>query len=300
MAEVSGISILVAVYNYSIAPLADNLILQMKQLAIPCELLLLDDCSTDENTTKENKQLAKKIEVSYEVLPKNIGRAAIRNRLAEKAQFSHLLFIDVDSKVPTKQYLENYLRKCTEAKVLVGGTIYEKSFRSVHSLRHKYGKQREELSATIRNKNPYDTITLNNLLVEKEIYLRYPLDEQLTQYGHEDTKFGYVLSQNTITLLHIDNPVYHIGLEENRIFLNKSKQAVENFAILVQQGYGKNSKLYTTFCQLKKWKMTTVFQKTIELFSLPIERQLLGANPSIFLFDLWKLYWFCVYMRKVK
>ncbi len=296
---VNGISILVPVYNFSIIELWNSLLPALKKTDISHEIIFMDDCSSDKELSEKNSQFVSNQEnTNYILLEKNIGRASIRNELAEKSQYEHLLFIDVDSKITDGNFICNYLENSTKASILVGGTCYCALTNPTFSLRYYYGKAREEVSANTRNKKPYDTLTLNNIFIEKQIYQRFKLDETFKQYGHEDTKFGYDLKHNAVSILHLDNPVEHIGLEENHVFLDKTRKGVENFAVLVQQGFGTESKFFSTYNALKRYRLLGVFNAVYKLFSKRIIRNLNSEKPSIRLFDVFKLKAFVDLMRK--
>jgi hypothetical protein len=130
--------------------------------------------------------------------------------------------------------------------------------------------------------------------------LRYPLDEKLTQYGHEDTKFGYDLKRNQIALKHLDNPVEHIGLETNTIFLDKTKAGVENLVQLMNQGYASESKLVQTYQKLKRFHSLGLFRFFYFLISGFIVRNLHSTKPSIRFFDIYKLHFFIAVSRYKK
>lgn len=289
MEKLSGISIVVPVFNYSIENLLTSLQPVLSLLKVPHELIYVDDCSTDTSITQRNIEINLESKGLYLILKQNIGRAAVRNFLAEQAQYSHLLFIDVDSKIPSKEYLDNYLKHISEADIIVGGTCYDTTFNPAESLRYFYGKKREETSAFIRNKNPYDRITLNNMLISREVYLNSRLDENFRKYGHEDTKFGYQLKENKIPILHIDNPVIHIGLEANQVFLDKTKVSIDNLIMLEAQGYKIKSELYNSYLRLKRWRMIGIFNIIYRLFQKMLVKNLLSSRPSIFLFEVYKL-----------
>ncbi|MBN9294789.1 MAG: glycosyltransferase [Flavobacteriia bacterium] len=298
--KLTGISILVAVYNYSVEVLLDGLTLQLSKIKIPAEVIFMDDCSANTEISRHNLTLTEnRTAIRYIVSHKNVGRSAIRNRLAQQANYSHLLFIDVDSKIVNPDFLENYLLHIEDAPVIAGGTVYSELKNSLHSLRFYYGKNREEVAAAQRNQDPYAAITLNNLFIEKTVYLKFPLDEQLTHYGHEDTKFGYELKANNVSLLHIDNPVEHIGLEDNPAFLEKTKLGVINFVKLVREGLGHESKLYRAYQKLERFHTIGLFRFFYTRFSKKIMKNLLSEKPSIRLFDLYKLHIFIDELKKV-
>jgi len=298
--KLTGISVLVAVYNYSVEVLLDGLLLQLSEIKVPAEVIFMDDCSSNSEISGHNIALTENKEaIRYILLNQNVGRSAVRNRLAEQAQYSHLLFIDVDSKIVNPDFLENYLLHIKDTPAIAGGTAYSELKNPLHSLRFYYGKSREEVAAEQRDQHPYDAITLNNLFIEKAVYLKFPLDEQLTQYGHEDTKFGYELKANKIPLLHIDNPVEHIGLEDNQAFLDKTRLGVINFVKLVKGGLGHESKLYRAYQKLERFHAIGLFRLFYACFSKKIMKNLLSEKPSIRLFDLYKLHIFIEELKKV-
>ena len=168
----------------------------------------------------------------YHELPRNVGRAAIRNQLAAAAQHEWLLLLDNDSLLPDPQFLARYAAARTQAAVLIGGTCYAATppaDAALH-LRWLYGQAREARPAAVRQAAPYGQLTINNALIRADIFRQFPLDERLTGYGHEDTKFGEQLAAAQVAVLHLDNPVLHAGLEPAAIFLQKSEQAVHNLA----------------------------------------------------------------------
>ena len=56
--------------------------------------------------------------------------------------------------------------------------------------------------------------------------------ESLNKYGHEDTLYGAELELNNFTVIHINNPVIHLGIDEASIFLEKTKLALINLISL--------------------------------------------------------------------
>ncbi|MBK9012976.1 MAG: hypothetical protein IPM82_02230 [Saprospiraceae bacterium] len=64
----------------------------------------------------------------------------------------------------------------------------------------------------------------NNFLIPRQLFLEIQFDETLRQYGHEDTLFGMELARRQVPIVHIDNPLEHIGLEPVDVFLRKTEQ----------------------------------------------------------------------------
>jgi glycosyltransferase involved in cell wall biosynthesis len=206
MPDLNGLSILIPVYNYDVRQLTKDLIDQGQKLIIPFEILCFDDASALSFKTI-NKEVAKLANTTLLELPENIGRAKIRNKLAHASKYNKLLFLDCDSAIVKKDFLLNYLTQFKDGEFLIGGTVYGNEPSKEFSLRWKFGKLREERSAALRSLHPYDSIHINNLLADKNVYLQHQLDENIITYGHEDTKLGYSLKRSGVTIKHIDNPV---------------------------------------------------------------------------------------------
>lgn len=292
------LSILIPVYNYNVLPLASELVKQCNSCEITFEILFLDDASQE--LTIENERINLFENASYSILEKNIGRSAIRNLLAEKAVYENLLFLDADTMPVYDNFIAKYIATIKN-NIVFGGLLYEKKKPSREQLlRWIYGKEREALSLSERNKNPSNTALVSNLLIKREILLRFPFDENLTKYGYEDLLFFAVLKSNEIEIKHIQNPVFHLNLENSNLFLNKTKTALENlFFLSSSDKISKNeSKIIDSFELLKRLKLSSFFYFIFKKSEQKIERNLLSDKPSLFLFDIYKLGYY--YFLKTK
>ncbi|RYZ47466.1 MAG: glycosyltransferase, partial [Sphingobacteriales bacterium] len=252
--------------------------------------------STDQSTKQANRSKVQNLpHVLYRELEHNIGRSAIRNILADEAQFQSLLFIDADSALPDNSYLKTYKQFPSNPQVLVGGTIYSYQRPTPDKmLRWTYGNEREAKSAKVRSQNPYGSFTLNNLLIDRELYLKFKLDETIKTYGHEDTVFGERLQEEEIQVIHIDNPVIHTGLETADVFLEKTRQSVENLWKLYQKNEsGANTKLIRSFLTLQKMGLAGMFEMVFSATQNMVLQNLRSSKPSVRLFDFYKLYQLC-------
>jgi GT2 family glycosyltransferase len=296
----SGLSILIPVFNRNVTPLVSALQAQAADWDGPVEILCLDDGSREEHKLA-NRQLAVLPSVSYQELPHNVGRAAIRNRLASAARYEWLLLLDNDSLLPDSHFLARYTAARTQAPVVIGGTTYEHTAPRLPELylRWLYGRQREARSAAVRQHAPHGQLTLNNMLVQASVFRRFGLDEQLTRYGHEDTKFGWLLRQANIAVQHLDNPVLHDGLEPATVFLRKSHEAVRNLALLYRaEGLGSDTKLLKAALQLRRWGLAEAVRGAFRLRQKQVRRNLLSTHPSLRHLDALKLYWILAELAK--
>jgi len=289
------LSILIPVYNYSIFSLVETLHKQVLECNIPFEIICLDDASQD--FLIENQRINKFTNVSYSVLQKNIGRSAIRNLLAEKAVYDDLLFLDADTFPVHENFVSSYISQINNSeKVVYGGILYQNIKPPKNELlRWIYGIKREALKVSDRNKNTYLSFLSLNFLIKKSVFSKVRFNENIPNLRHEDTLFSFELKQKQIEVIHIENPVYHLGIEDSKTFLRKSEEAVLGLKNLVEsdliaQDYVKLSYYFQT---IKKYGLKNVFAFTFRIFKTLFIKQLLSKNPSLFLFDLYRLGYYC-------
>lgn len=267
---------------------------QLTTSEITFEILCLDDAS--EFYTSENKIVSHFTNTTYEISNINKGRIMTRQQLANNAKYNWLLFLDADVLPKNEQFIHNYLNAIkTDVDVIYGGFAYhQEQPKSDCILRWKYGKTKEQVPAINRNKSPYKIVISANFLIKKETFLSISSKIDSKDYGY-DNYFGAMLKALHINVLHIDNEVYHIGIDNNSIYLKKIKQAVETLYHL-----HKTSKITTSendllelFKILKKYKLSIFFGSLYKWFQTSFERQLTGKKPSITLLQFYKLAYIC-------
>jgi glycosyltransferase involved in cell wall biosynthesis len=289
------ISVLIPVYNFNINNFVEELYSQSVADHIDCEILIMDDAS-DTRFRQINAGLQNINIVKYVQLERNIGRSKIRNLLAEHASYDYLLFADCDSRISNAHYLKNYVELCKGELVICGGRTYEtdKPFCRSKLLRWKYGTKREILSVETRNHAPYRSFMTNNYLISRSIHQKIKFDESLSQYGHEDTLFGIELLKSDIPVIHIDNPLIHIGLESSDAFIEKTEKALFNLHKIDQKyRYPELIENVRILKHAKRYRfMRNILIRTLNLIKRPILNNLKGSSPKLFVFDLYKLAYF--------
>jgi hypothetical protein len=132
-------------------------------------------------------------------------------------------------------------------------------------------------------------------LIEKKVFESVHFREDLKNYGHEDTLLGYDLYQNGIAIFHIDNPLEHMGLEDSETFLLKTKTALESL-YFVSNSLLKNEPDFNrqVYFLNRYHAITKVIPKTVWKWFYRtgrkfMENNLTGKNPSLRIFDLYKL-----------
>ncbi|HEX8327538.1 MAG TPA: glycosyltransferase [Hymenobacter sp.] len=293
MVEQSGLSILIPVFNCDVTKLVWQLVEQAETWPGPVTIDVLDDASTLPFRLL-NAQITDWPLVRYQKLPRNIGRAAIRNRMAADAEHEWLLLLDNDSLLPDAQFLARYAAARNLGEVVVGGTCYEATPPTdpVLFLRWRYGCAREARAAAQRQQAPYNQLSINNALIRADVFRAFPLRESLRGYGHEDTLFGKALAAAQVRVHHFDNPVLHNGLEPAATFLSKSEQAVHNLALTFrEQGSAEGSRLLQAAERLRRLGMARVVQAALGTAAPALRRQVLSKSPKLGCLDMLKLHW---------
>jgi glycosyltransferase involved in cell wall biosynthesis len=287
------LSILLPVYNFDIRPLVAELHRQCELCGIVYEIICFDDGSSPDYKFV-NREVAVFKHLIYKELPKNIGRAAIRNALGWEARYTWLLFMDCDSKVVRHSYIQNYIDNLQSHAVVYGGRCYALKPPAEPALYFHwfYGKNREQINPEERRLSPYHGFMTNNFLITREVFLLILFDETLKQYGHEDTLFGMELSKRQIPILHINNPLEHIGLEPAPVFIKKAEQGLENLYGLWRRGKRIDTRLLSVFVKIEKYHLTMPVRWGFNLFRKFILKQLYSTSPNLKLFDFYKLGYF--------
>lgn len=288
------LSILIPTYNYNVYPLVLELHKQCSGCGIAFEIIVFDDGS--KQFLEENQKINSLENCIFKVLEKNVGRSATRNLLAQKAKFDTLLFLDADTIPVQSNFIHNYITILNSQNLVVfGGYRYENTQpKSEKILRYKYGKEREEKSESERNLNPYQFVFSGNILIPKKVFLatNYAGDDSF--YGM-DVYFAYQLFIKKIEVLHIENPIYHLGMETNLIFFEKSLKAVEcrNLFLVNCDQIEKISPLIKHYKKIKRYRLLAIANLFFKITAPVLKKRILNKKPSLFCFDLYRLGYLC-------
>lgn len=275
------LSILIPTYNYDPSRLVRQL---QEQLPDDAEIIVGDDSP-----------------------PHNIGRAARRNQLAREAKGEWLLFIDADAEVRSKTFIQDYLDSLSlksftppldgmgEALVVCGGTgNLPQCPRPAARLRYDYEvKAERRLTLAHRRANPYAQFTTFNFLIRRDLFLSICFDETLKEYGHEDTLFGLELKRRGIPVLHIDNKLTHLGIEDADDYLRKTETGLRTLAgMSVEQK--RNVRVSAMAERLRRWHLLGLTRCLFRAGKPLLRANLLGKHPCQFFLTFYKLgYYVC-------
>lgn len=289
------LSILIPTFNQDCTQLVHDLLEQLPQDA---EIIVADDGSTAIPIRDNNASITQLPQCRYWQAKMNLGRAKIRNLLAEMAQGEWILFIDSDAQVKSKDYIASYLNQTDGNQVICGGTgNYETCPSQDKALRYKYeihAEQKRTLER--RRKKPYAQFATFNFMIRRELFMQIQFCNDICDYGHEDTLFGLELKDRKIPILHIDNKLIHTGLESTPAYLRKIKTSLFTLSRLdekVQQRITISAiALFIKKCHLQGF-VTWLYTKTQHR----IKNNLLSSNPSLLLFKLYKLGFYCLIQK---
>ena len=293
------LSILIPVYNFDVTELVENLSVQAKQAKIDFELIVIDDAS-EEKYKIRNRIISNIRNVKYFEEEENLGRSRIRNKLADFSSYQYLLFADCDSKVQNDDYILKYLKYCKNDVVVCGGRTYMSSKPNNHKyyLRWAHGSRREQFPPEVRKMEPNKSFMTNNFLISKPIFNKVRFDESITNYGHEDTLFGFELKKKNIIIEHIDNPLIHIGLETNEQFIKKTREGIENLKQIMKQNHSEkiiisDIKLLNYFKFFQKIGFNRILKFLFKKSEKRLYNYLANNKPHLLFFDLYKLGYLC-------
>ena len=291
------LSILIPIHNYNVVTLVKELLQQAKGIDGTIEIICCDDCSTDTQLKTENINYLASQQIKLLENKTNIGRTKTRQLLANNATYNWILFLDVDVIPVLNSFLSTYISYINiKHDCIYGGLKYqEEQPGKEHLLRWVYGHQREDIALQKRKTTPYKSIASGNILIKKKLFLK--INQNLTQnwYGF-DNFFSAQLKELNSTIIHINNKVYQIGLEDNIDFLHKQELATYTVFKLYQNNDFSNNHdngLLKTFLKLKKFKLVHLYTLFYKCIKSTLKRNLLGSSPKLYYLDLYRLGYFC-------
>lgn len=292
------ISILIPTYNYNTLALVEELHNQIQLENIEFEIIVQDDASPVNEITAINDKINQLKNCYFERNETNLGRAQNRNLMVTKAKYDWLLLLDCDMFPKSKNFFKIYLKSLQKRhpKAVFGGIIYfDEKPKEEAVLRWVFGKNREEIPLKKRLANPYNYALISNILIQKELLTAHPFDREIFNYGYEDIVFILELKKHNIPITHIENPTFHLNLEKSVIFLEKFHSSLQNLKLLIDRKiiHYEDTNLTKTYLKIEKASMVKLVVFLFKIFKKRFTKNLLSKNPSIFIFDVYRLGYFC-------
>lgn len=284
------ISIIIPTYNYVCVELVTELHRQLEECGVTYEILVADDASPLQETVVENRVINRLSHTSLIEERENHGRAVVRNRLVERCKYEHILLMDSDMQVCSPTFIADYIAAIGKAPVVMGGIRNVPTCPSPqHTLRFRY-EQLADKKRTLENRRryPYRWFTPQNIMIERSLMQKIGFDANCREYGHEDTILAQELKKRKIEIYHIDNPLIHLGLDVNAIFLDKTETALRTLHSLSRKRQ-EEIRVSALALRLEQCGMKPICKFIFRCTETLLRKNLLGKTPSILLFQLYKL-----------
>lgn len=289
------LSILIPTYNYNAYPLAVELERQALKTGIIFELICIDDGSSSPLNI-QNKNINSLPNCQFIEGKQNRGRTGVRQYLADQARYDWLIFLDADVMPKSDNYIQNYVDFLSKKyDAIYGGFAYKsENLNEEYALRWTFGKAKEEVDANIRNQKPYKIVISGNFLTQKRVFMFLNSKIKGNNYGY-DNYFGALLKTHGCKVKHINNEVYHLGLDKNATYLKKVEQSVDTLLKLYKKNdiIESDNDLLKAFIFLKKLKLHYLMSFIFKRTKVTITKNLLSARPSIRALQFYKLSYIC-------
>ena len=291
------LSILIPNFNDNCQNLVYSLAQEIEKLDVEVELIVGDDASTDTEIQNSYYQLENLPYVRLIKNKTNLGREKTRVLLARAAQYNWLLFLDADVIPQKKNFIDLFIKQITKDEntdVIFGGIKYqEKPTNTQFLLRWKYGKENEAQSLKQRKNNTYKSLVTGAICIQKHVFLEYTL--VLDHVYGLDMVLAYQLKKAKTAIKHINNAVFHLGLENNETFVHKTEDALKSIILLENKNIISNNfrPIQQAFLKLKKLKLISSCNLIYKTLAKLLVLNLKSNSPNLFCFNLYRMLYFC-------
>ncbi len=289
------LSILIPTYDYICYTLVHDL---QKQCEIldnldKYEIIVMEDGGKDQVKSIANLKINDLPNCRYIRKKENVGRAYNINNLVKEATGDWCIIMDCDARVVSDNFIKNYIsatKQHPDADVIIGGLTNPTTQPSPKvSLRYTYEKNAEPYRTTqYCNAHPYSRFCTFNVMIKRSVILNTPFHPTFTKYGFEDIFMGVELGRKKKKIVYINNPLLHIGFDNNDIFLKKTETALTMLhkaeAMLLP-----HTRIGKVLNKCKKWHIEKPIYLCYRITKPLLRRNLLSDFPNMRLFALYKL-----------
>ena len=279
------LSVLIPAYERTCYKLVEDLHGQLEESGAEYEIIVLEDGGRDQVSHIANLKINDLSHCRYERRKHNVGRAAIRNRLADEAQGEWLLFIDADAKMVRGDFIRRYLAAAAEGHTLVCGGITHRETPPARDclLRWCYDRTFELQVGPVSPQ-----LSCFNFMVERALFMKVRFNENITTYGWEDVLLGVGLKEQGVEMTTIDNPLLHDDADKSIRFIEKTRMSLKTLhtheSLLLR-----HTRLGDAVNIIRRWHMVTLARWLFFALRPLMERQLLGRHPDMRVFAAYKL-----------
>lgn len=291
------ISIAISVFNYDCTRLVEELEQSCSVARVDYEILIGNDGSTDKEVVAALSEMATMPHCRVINEEKNIGKAFVLNHLSHIATYPYLIIIDSDARLPNDDFIETYIKYAVGQDVVCGGIATSSIYRRRDNmLRYRYETAASRMrTVDWRRQHPYARLSTFNLLIRRNVFEHIRFDKHCFQYGYEDTVLGIDLMREGYHILHIDNPLIHTGIDSNRSFLRKTRQAL-HVLLGLEPYYKERIRLSSVAMTLERRHLLGIVHWWHHLFG-GLEEKMLMRWPRLWMFNLYKLGYYSLLLR---
>lgn len=208
------------------------------QAAGDVEIVLYDDGEPDRELNAALSLLLASLETPARLLTstRNRGRSEGRNLLAAKARGDWLVFLDADMRPGGPAFLQTYRALAARGgfDAAYGGHATDWPSERELELHAALTRASEEHGAEERNATGPTAFCSSNILVRADVMRAVPFDTGFTGWGFEDVDWA-VMAAREFTLVHVDNPAWHGGLQSPAALLAKFRAGAVNYRRLLDR-----------------------------------------------------------------
>ena len=228
-----AVSVLVPFLRDDPAELLDRLDAEAAALGGAVEIIVLDDGTSDQALTERlSERIAgMALPVRLITLAANEGRARGRNRLASAARGGSLLFLDSDMRPDRPDFLRRWAALATgdaPAVAFGGFSLLQAPDEPRFAVHRALAAKSECVPCAERARQPEKYVYTSNLLVRRDVFGTEAFDPGFTGWGWEDVEWAMRVSRR-FTVVHVDNPATHMGLDTVETLAGKYEQSAPNF-----------------------------------------------------------------------
>ena len=168
-------------------------------------------------------------------LTANEGRSKGRNRLADAARGGSLLFLDSDMRPDHRRFLWTWAELVAreDPAVAFGGfSLLQAPTDAKFSVHRSMAAKSDCVPYQERARTPEKYVFTSNLLVRRDVFEAETFDAEFSGWGWEDVEWAMRVSRR-FTVVHVDNPATHMGLDTVEALAGKYEQSAGNFARVV-------------------------------------------------------------------
>jgi len=257
----------------------------------PIEILFYDDGTNDVQLSSRMSDLvaASSEAVTLITNQTNLGRSAARNALFEASRGDWVLFLDADMRPARENFLEAYLSLINSCcgEVLFGGFEVEPAQKDAdRDLHRALSEVSDCLTLEERQAGGPQYVASSNLCVRRDVLAEEPFDPDFAGWGWEDSEWAARVSKR-FTLLHIDNPAIHLGLETTDTLLNRFATSGPNYLRFTKAHpeLAEKLPLYNISRSLGRLPGQSVMRPVLKLF---VKTHLLPMRLRLTALKLWR------------